>query len=88
MTVSAHGRRIVVHVNGYKTADLKNDQGRLDGHLGLQLHGGQDMEVMPTRFDLNNGILKYDDMQVNVGNYTLNFHGQIGLVAIQTTHKD
>ena len=46
MTVSAHGRRIVVHVNGCKTAELKNDQGRLEGHLALQMHGGQDMQVM------------------------------------------
>jgi hypothetical protein len=46
MAVSAHGRRIVVHVNGRKTAELKNDKGRLKGRLGLQLHGGQDMHVM------------------------------------------
>ena len=46
MTVSAHGRWIVVHVNEYKTAELKNDPGRTHGHLGLQLHGGQDMKVM------------------------------------------
>ena len=46
MTVSAHGRRIVVHVNGQKTAELKNDKGRLEGHLALQLHGGQDVKVM------------------------------------------
>jgi len=46
MTVSAHGRRIVVHVNGQKTAELKDDKGRLEGHLALQLHGGQDVHVM------------------------------------------
>jgi hypothetical protein len=46
MVVSAHGRRIVVHVNGCKTAELKNDKGRLKGHLALQLHCGQDMHVM------------------------------------------
>ncbi|MFQ6034470.1 MAG: DUF1080 domain-containing protein [Sedimentisphaerales bacterium] len=46
MTVSAHGRRIVVHVNDQKTAELKNDKGRLEGHLALQLHGGQDVQVM------------------------------------------
>ena len=46
MTVSAHGKRIVVHVNGHKTAELKDDPGRLEGHLGLQMHGGQDMHVM------------------------------------------
>ena len=46
MTVSAHRRRIVVHVNGRKSAELKKDKGRLEGHLALQLHGGQDMYVM------------------------------------------
>ncbi len=46
MTVSAHGRRIVVHVNGRKTAELKDDPGRLEGHLALQLHGSKDMNVM------------------------------------------
>lgn len=46
MTVSAHGQRIVVHVNGRKSAELKNDKGRLEGNLAFQLHGGQDMQVM------------------------------------------
>lgn len=45
MTVSAHGRHIVVEVNGHKTAELKDDPGRLKGHLALQLHGGNDMHV-------------------------------------------
>jgi len=45
MTVSAQGRHVVVHVNGHKTAELKDDPGRLEGHLALQLHGGQDMHV-------------------------------------------
>ncbi|MBN1125755.1 MAG: DUF1080 domain-containing protein [Sedimentisphaerales bacterium] len=45
MTVYARGQDIVVHVNGYKTAELKNDPGRLEGRLALQLHGNQDMEV-------------------------------------------
>jgi len=45
MTVSAHGRRIVVHVNGQQSAELPNDPGRLEGYLGLQLHGSQDVEV-------------------------------------------
>lgn len=46
MTVSARGRHIVVHLNGTKTAELSDDPGRLEGHFALQLHGGQDMEVM------------------------------------------
>ncbi len=52
MVVSAHGKRVVVHVNGVKTAELINDQGRTKGHLGLQLHGGQDMHVRFKRVEL------------------------------------
>jgi hypothetical protein len=46
MTVSAHGGNITVQLNGTKTADLHDDPGRPRGHFALQLHGGQDMEVM------------------------------------------
>jgi hypothetical protein len=45
MTVRAENGNIVVHVNGYKTAELSNDPGRKEGFIALQLHGGQDMEV-------------------------------------------
>ncbi|MEK7405857.1 MAG: DUF1080 domain-containing protein [Acidobacteriota bacterium] len=46
MTVSVHGRRVVIHVNGFKTVDLPNDiQGRLEGHLALQAHGKRETEV-------------------------------------------
>lgn len=45
LTVSAHEGRIVVHVNGYRTAELMDDPGRREGHLALQLHGGQDCEI-------------------------------------------
>jgi len=44
--LTAIGRHIVVYLNGVKTAELKNDPGRLKGHFALQLHGGMDMEVM------------------------------------------
>ena len=45
MTVSAKGHSVVVHVNGYKTAEINNDPGRTEGNIALQLHGGQDMLV-------------------------------------------
>lgn len=45
MTVSAHSRRIVVDVNGFRTAELRDDPGRLEGRMALQLHGGQDCDV-------------------------------------------
>ena len=34
-----------VHINGQKTAELINDKGRSSGHIGLQLHGGDTMDV-------------------------------------------
>ncbi len=46
MTVAAHGRHVVVHLNGVKTVELTDDPGRSKGHFALQLHRGQDMEVM------------------------------------------
>lgn len=45
MTVICVGGRVVVHVNGHRTAELKDDPGRRNGHIALQLHGGQDMDV-------------------------------------------
>jgi hypothetical protein len=46
MTVSAHGRRIAVDVNGHQTAELRDDPGRLEGHLALQVHGADDVHVL------------------------------------------
>ena len=45
LSLSAHDGRIVVHINGQKTAELLNDKGRTSGHIGLQLHGGDTMDV-------------------------------------------
>ncbi len=45
LTVSAHGRRLVFHVNGIQTVDLKDDPGRLTGKLALQVHGRQEVEM-------------------------------------------
>lgn len=45
MSVIAVGGRVVVHVNGHKTAELENDPGRRRGYIALQLHGGQEMDV-------------------------------------------
>ena len=45
MTVSAHGGRIVVHVNGMQTAELIEDPGRKEGRVALQLHGNQDVDI-------------------------------------------
>jgi hypothetical protein len=45
LELSAIGEDIVVKINGVVTSELKKDQGRREGHFGLQLHGGQDMHV-------------------------------------------
>lgn len=45
MTVTARGGDITVTVNGIQSAALKNDPGRRQGRLALQVHGGQDCEV-------------------------------------------
>ncbi len=46
MTIGARGGNVVVHVNGTKTAELKDDPSRSEGHLALQMHAGCVMLVM------------------------------------------
>jgi len=53
MTVSAREGHIVVHVNGIKSAELKDDPGRRKGKLALQLHAGQDCEVWFKDLEIN-----------------------------------
>lgn len=45
MSVTARGRHIVVHLNGYKTAEVFADPGRTEGKIALQVHGGQAVEI-------------------------------------------
>jgi hypothetical protein len=45
VTLSAVGPELLVCVNGAKTAQIEDHEGRRVGHLALQLHGGQDMHV-------------------------------------------
>ena len=45
MTVSAHGGRIAVDLNGHRTAELRDDPGASEGRLALQEHAGQDVEI-------------------------------------------
>lgn len=46
MIIKAEGKDVTVSLNGFKTAELKNDPGRTKGYIGLQLHGGMEMEVL------------------------------------------
>lgn len=45
MVVIAKGKDVVVYINGEKTAEVKDDPGREKGYIGVQLHGGQAMDV-------------------------------------------
>jgi len=46
MMISAHGGNVVVHVNGIKSAELKDDPGRPEGCFALQMHSGCVMHVV------------------------------------------
>ena len=46
MVVVAIGPNVRVTVNGEQTAQLKDDPGARRGHIGLQLHGSQEMHVL------------------------------------------
>lgn len=46
--------------------------------LGVGI-SGVDITVRPTKLTLQNGVVHYDDMQVEVGNYPVSFKGAIGL---------
>ena len=46
MTIAAHGGHVVVHVNGVKTSELRDDPGRPKGHFALQMHSGNVMHIM------------------------------------------
>jgi hypothetical protein len=37
------------------------------------------MKIHPTRFVLQNGMLQYEDMQLDIGDNPVNFKGAIGL---------
>lgn len=45
MLISARGRDISVWINGFRSAELKNDPGRIRGRFALQLHGSDDMHI-------------------------------------------
>jgi len=46
MTIAARGGRVVVHVNGVQSAELKSDTSRPEGHFALQMHSGCVMHVL------------------------------------------
>jgi hypothetical protein len=52
--------------------------GQILGVTGQSM-GGQLLTVRPTRFVLQKGVVRYDDMQIEVGDLPINFRGSIGL---------
>ena len=46
MVIDAHGGNVVVTVNGVKSAELRDDPSRAEGHFALQMHSGCVMNVM------------------------------------------
>ena len=46
MVIEAHGGNVIVTVNGIKSAELKDDPSRPEGHFALQMHSGCVMHVM------------------------------------------
>jgi hypothetical protein len=42
MIVTAFGNKIVVTVNGQKSAEIEDEKGRRKGRIALQLHGGEE----------------------------------------------
>jgi hypothetical protein len=46
MVIDAHAGNVTVTVNGIKSAELKNDPGRPEGHFALQMHAGVPNHVM------------------------------------------
>lgn len=46
MVIDAQGGNVTVMVNGVKSAELKDDPGRPEGHFALQMHAGCVMHVM------------------------------------------
>lgn len=65
---------------------ISMDQMRLEASdlLGqiLTVAGGraeENITIRPTKFTLQNGFLRYDDMQMDIGSRSINFKGLIGL---------
>ncbi len=55
MVIDAHGGNVTVTVNGVKSAELKDDPGRPEGHLALQMHAGCVMHVMFKDIEIKEG---------------------------------
>ncbi len=53
--------------------------GQLINAMKMQTQGRQLLTIHPTRFVLSKGVLRYEDMQIDIGSNPVNFKGSIGL---------
>jgi len=53
--------------------------GQLINAMKMSTQSRQVLTIHPTKFVLSKGVLKYDNMQVDIGNNPVNFKGSIGL---------
>lgn len=58
MTIRAIGPEYTVLLNGSQTVSFTDDRSRREGHIALQLHGGQDMEVLFSGAHDCGGVIK------------------------------
>ena len=76
MVIKAVGKNTTVYVNGVKTVELKNDTGRTQGHFGLQLHGGQEMNVEYKDIEIIDLSNKVDYTKTKESEFTQLFNGK------------
>jgi hypothetical protein len=58
MVIDAQGGNVVVTVNGIKSAELKDDASRPEGHFALQMHAGCVMHVLFKEIEFREGAAK------------------------------
>jgi len=79
--LSAEAKNDTVVIGTISISELKLQASDLLGQI-LSASGGASGTVLtihPTKLVLQNGVLRYDDMQIDVGDNPINFKGAIGL---------
>jgi hypothetical protein len=80
--LNAEAKNDAVVIGTISISDLRLQNSDLLGQI-LAVAGGSALgtvlTIHPTRFILQKGILRYDDMQIDVGDNPFNFKGAIGL---------
>ncbi len=79
--LSAEAKNEAVVIGTISISDLRLQASDLLGQILSAAGGarGTVMTIRPTRFVLQKGFLRYEDMQVDVGDNPINFKGAIGL---------